>query len=81
MADVVNSIENKLHTFYVTDSYGKRADVGVVDPGGEGGNLYVLMLMVDGIITYCHYRDAKDRMSVDSVLKLASYKQGLKRNC
>ncbi|EEY5976002.1 DUF3892 domain-containing protein [Escherichia coli] len=36
VADVVNSIENKLHTFYVTDSDGKRADVGVVDPGGGG---------------------------------------------
>ncbi|WP_333010463.1 DUF3892 domain-containing protein [Kluyvera sichuanensis] len=34
VADVVRAIENKQHTFYVTDSYGKRADVGVVDPGG-----------------------------------------------
>lgn len=34
VAEVINAIENKLHTFYVTDIYGKRADVGGVDPGG-----------------------------------------------
>ncbi|ENL4126469.1 DUF3892 domain-containing protein [Enterobacter hormaechei subsp. hoffmannii] len=34
VAQVVDAIENKLHTFYVKDSLGNRADVGVVDPGG-----------------------------------------------
>lgn len=34
VAQVVVAIENKLHTFYVKDSLGNRADVGVVDPGG-----------------------------------------------
>lgn len=34
VSQVVNAIENKQHTFHVTNSLGKRADVGVVDPGG-----------------------------------------------
>lgn len=33
VAQVVKSIEEKQHTFYVTNENGKRADVGVVDPG------------------------------------------------
>lgn len=40
VAQVVNAIENKLHTFYVKDSLGNRADVGVVDPGG-GKNKFI----------------------------------------
>ncbi|NDJ59015.1 DUF3892 domain-containing protein [Enterobacteriaceae bacterium 4M9] len=40
VAQVVQAIETKQHTFYVTDSYGKRADVGVVDPG-SGGRKYI----------------------------------------
>ena len=32
VAQVVQAIESKLHTFYVTGSNGKRADVGVIDP-------------------------------------------------
>ncbi|QNH65212.1 DUF3892 domain-containing protein [Proteus vulgaris] len=35
VAQVVSAIENQQHTFYVTDNYGNRADVGVVDPGGN----------------------------------------------
>lgn len=38
--DVIRSIENKTNTFYVTDSNGKRASVGVVDPG-NGGRKYI----------------------------------------
>lgn len=40
VAQVVNAIENKLHTFYVKDSLGNRADVGVVDPG-SGKNKFI----------------------------------------
>ena len=38
--DVIYSIEHRLHTFYVTDSNGKRADVGVVDPK-DGRKKYI----------------------------------------
>ncbi|WP_405080977.1 DUF3892 domain-containing protein [Pectobacterium versatile] len=34
VAQVITAIESNQHTFYVTGSDGKRADVGVVDPGG-----------------------------------------------
>jgi len=34
VAQVVNAIESKLHTFHVTDNNQNTAYVGVVDPGG-----------------------------------------------
>ncbi|RUR91686.1 DUF3892 domain-containing protein [Pectobacterium polaris] len=38
--EVIYAIENNLHTFYVTDSNGKRADVGVVNPN-DGRKKYI----------------------------------------
>ncbi|EPL1173029.1 DUF3892 domain-containing protein [Morganella morganii] len=35
VAQVINAIESKQHTFHVTDNYGNRANVGVVNPGGN----------------------------------------------
>ncbi len=40
VAQVISAIENKDHTFYVQDSYGNRATVGVVDPG-SGRKKYI----------------------------------------
>jgi hypothetical protein len=40
VAQVVSAIENKEHTFYVQDSAGNVAYVGVVDPG-NGGAKYI----------------------------------------
>ncbi|EFC2333382.1 DUF3892 domain-containing protein [Escherichia coli] len=33
---VINDIDNNLHTFYVTDNAGNRVEVGVVNPGNGG---------------------------------------------
>lgn len=33
VTQVIDALENKLHTFHVTDQQGNRANVGVVDPG------------------------------------------------
>lgn len=43
---VIKAIESKQHTFYVTGSDGKRADVGVVDPGN--GNKKYIRTYADG---------------------------------
>lgn len=40
VSQVISAIENKQHTFYVTNENGKRADVGVVDPG-NGNRKYI----------------------------------------
>ncbi len=59
VAQVVDAIENKLHTFYVKDSLGNRADVGVVDPGGGRKNSLELMRTASGIIIYWRYQFVK----------------------
>lgn len=38
--EVIRSIENNTHTFHVADSNGKKAYVGVVDPG-NGKKKYI----------------------------------------
>lgn len=34
-ADAIGDIENKIHTYYVRDSKGNRADIRVVNNGGN----------------------------------------------